>query len=319
MLENDAKMQNAKSRLVRTIAIAILTLAIIAVLISAIVLPGMEILFLRKGFEYAREKTMSVMPTVEGFNPEIHRHDPLDVSESFVAISEALRIDTLLSEDFQKNSADFMTLFKNCYDDQVIMPEEQTRIIEGLENLQRYLLTTHFSEIQRNLAMKVGKQMPGIDNDDLQGILEYESVAIHNSEAKLKMTGALSLKLVNSYYTHIDDGEISREEAEKLYELAQKIERFQIRNEIAGASKSIFSSDEFAKFPQKQAFRENISIILSKMRDIDYNYSRIKPALRKFITLCKEQELGSDYEIYDLKPFFEISENAKDYAIDSGS
>jgi hypothetical protein len=313
MQDADKKSAGGKGKSARIFAAVLLGLMAIIIVVTVVLFPRMEPFFLRKGFDYARLKLMATMPAIDGYNPEIHTHDPLEVSESFAAIAEALRIDTLLSEEFQDRTTAFMTLFKNCYDDQVLVPDEQTEIIEGLDSLQSYLLTTHFAGIVKPLLIRMATDYPESPKN-MQEIIGFDSLAIYTPEIKLKMTGPLSLKLINSYYMASADKKIDPEEGKKISDIILTIERFQIRNEFEGVAKSLAETSEFEAFPEKEAFQENISIILAGLRNMDYDYSPVKLTLRSLIILWHEQRTSAGSEGLDLTPLFEFTRFVRAHA-----
>jgi hypothetical protein len=312
--DTDKKSTGGKGKSTRIAALVFLGLVAIIIVLTVIVFPKMEPFFQRKGFDYARLKLMATMPAVDGYNPDIHKHDPLEVTESFAAISEALKIDTLLTEEFQDETTAFMTLFKNCYDDQMLVPDEQTEIIAGLNNLQNYLLTTHFAELVRPLIMRMATDYPESPKN-MHEIIGFDSLAIYTPGIKLKMTGALSLRLINSYYMSIADKKIDPEEGKKISAIILKLERFQIRNEFEGVANSLAETLEFEAFPEKDAFQENISIILAGLRNMDYDYSPVKLTLRSFILLWHEQRTAPDSQGLDLTPLFEFTKFVKNHAL----
>lgn len=309
MSESDSKTTDSKGRSTRIIALVLLGLVAIMIVMTVIVFPGMEPFFRRKGFDYARQKLIATLPAIDGYNPEIHKHDPLEVTESFTAVTEALKIDTLLTDEFRDRFTVFMTVFKNRYDDQIIVPDERDKIILALDSLQKYLLTTHFAGIVGQLRLHIAGAFPE-SSRGMQGALGFDSLAIYTPGIKLKMTGALSLRLINSFYTAMADNKIDSAESKTIGGFIRKIERFQIRNELQAVIIALSQTTEFEDFPEKEAFLENITLILDGLRDMTYDYSHIKSTLRSIVLLWHEQRTSPESMGLDLIPIYEFTKYA---------
>ena len=104
------------------------------------------------------------------------------------------------------------------------------------------------------------------------------------------------------------------DEYQKITDAVSDIDRFQLRNEFQAACKFAFDSPEFSEFPEAQEFRDNVRIILNKLRDMNYNYNEIQPTLRSFIFLWYERAGSIQNASFDLVKLYEFTKYAADHA-----
>ncbi|HEQ99770.1 MAG TPA: hypothetical protein ENO22_10570 [candidate division Zixibacteria bacterium] len=304
----------AKSKALRIIAIIALVVVAAIVILSLIIFPRMQDFFLKKGLEYARQKTMAVLPAVDGYNPDVHPYDPLIIDVTMSELKTALDIDTLSTDQFRSGVADFMESFRRQYDDQIIMPEEVKTIAASLDTLQRTFLRQHFAQVQPRIWKLIEARSPEI-SDEMYKVLGFDSAAIYNPEVKLGLTGAYSVKLVNEYYLAMQDGEIVSSEYEEILNAVKNLDRFQLRDELRATAEAVFKTKEFSEFENSHKFRENTSLVLDRLRDTDYDYQPIKPTLRSFIYLWYlKARGGADTLQYDVKSMFEMTRYAAGHA-----
>jgi hypothetical protein len=302
-----------RGKMIRSLAIIVLAGAILVIILAVVVFPKMEGVFLRKGIEYAAEKTVATLPTVEGFNPIIHKHDPLEVTASFDAIHAVLLNDSLNTESLWDSTSAFMKIFKNCYDDQTIIPDEQTIIVDALKNLQRSILQEHFNEVKQPVLFLLSNTIDNLPASTSE-VLGFDSIAIYNDDILLGMTGPLSLDLIVGYYNSIEHKSISQENAAKLMGIISDIERFQIKNELNGLTKLIYKTDEFNAFPNREQFQEDVDFIINKLRDREYDYASIKATLRSFIVFWYSQERAENFVGNSIEPLYDFLTYAKNNA-----
>jgi hypothetical protein len=230
-----------------------------------------------------------------------------------VALSElkvSLDIDTLSTDQFKTNVGDFMEVFREQYDDQIITPEEVETIASSLDTLQRSFLQQHFTQAKSRIWKLIEARSPEI-SDEMFKVLGFDSAAIYNPEVKLGLTGAYSIKLVNDYYMAMQDNKIEESEYQEMLSDVKNLDRFQLRNELRATSQAVYKTEEFAEFEQKQKFQENISLILDRLRDTDYDYQPVKSTLRSFIYLWYVKARGgADTLQYDVKSMFEMTRYA---------
>jgi hypothetical protein len=309
----------ARSRALRIIAIIAIFVVAGIIILSLIIFPRMETFFLKKGLEYAKEKTLAVLPAADGYNPDMHPYDPLIIDMALSELKVSLDIDTLSTDQFKADVGDFMEVFREQYDDQIITPEEVERIASSLDTLQRSFLKQHFAQVQSKLWKLIEARSPDV-SDEMYKVLGFDSAAIYNPEVKLGLTGAYSIKLVNDYYMAILDDKVADSEYQEILSDIRNLDRYQLRDEVRATSQAVYKTEEFAEFDQKQKFQENISLILDRLRDTDYDYQPVKSTLRSFIYLWyMKARGGADTLQYDVKSMYEMTRYAAGHASQSQS
>ncbi len=302
-----------KPGIFKRIAIGIIVVAAFLIVIAIIYYPGLQKYFMRQGFEYAREKTMATMPAIDGYNPEIHAHDPLILSESFKAIMNALEIDELADDTLKRNAYEFLTIFKNTYNDQTVTPDDRDKIAAALKDLLQGFAARHFPEA-RKIIIKQFEAHEVENATHYYEILGFDSIAIYNPEIEIGINAPLTVQLVNSIYRASYEGQMSDEQIQDIKNIIINIERFQLRDELQAVSKEIYASDDFRQFPDKLKFREYVNTVLSRLRDFDYDYQPVKGTLRSFILAWNQQYTQEDMEHYRLGPLFEFIRYAGEHA-----
>ena len=287
---------------------------IIIIIATIVIFPKMSDFFLSRGIEYAAEKTVAVLPVPEGFNPAIHNHDPLIVHASFEAISHTLEIKELVSDSLKQDIVDFMQVFRKCYDDQTIMPEEQTTIITALTKVQMNFLKTHYVNVLPHFRRLIGVKFES-NPAPYQDVVGFDSVAIYNDKIQMGMTMPLTVELINQWYVIFADNKIDSVEFAGFKKQLDLIDRFQLKNEFDAITKVIFNTKDFAEFPSHEQFRDNCATIISKLRDLDYDYQPIKNTLKSFVLLWHEQLTLADEVKLDLEPLYQFTVYAKSSAL----
>ena len=311
---NKAYLRNSKGIAGRVFLFGLAVLVIIIIIGTILIFPKMSDFFLRKGVDFAAEKTIAVLPATEGFNPAIHNHDPLEARASFDALAHALNIKPLITDSLKNDVVDFMKTFRKCYDDQTIIPEEQTTIIAALQEVERRFLKNNFMNIRVGLLKQI--EMNEITNPGyFQDVIGFDSVAIYNDKIRLGMTGPVSAELINLWYDLYADNNIAETEYEQLRNQLQLLDRFQLKNEFDATSKLIINTGDFAEFPNRDQFSDNCAIIISKLRDLDYDFEPIKATLKSFVLLWHEQLLTENEVQFNLEPLYQFTVYAKDHVL----
>ncbi|MBD3218003.1 MAG: hypothetical protein GF310_06955, partial [candidate division Zixibacteria bacterium] len=272
----------SKSKALRIIAIIVAVVVFGIVILSVVIFPRMENLFLRKGLEYAKQKTLAVLPAIDGYNPDLHPYDPLIIDVALSELQTSLDLDTLASEELVANTKDFMQVFRRQYDDQLITPEEVKTIAASLDTLQRTFLRKHFNPVKENVWKLIEAKSPEI-SDDLFKVLGFDSVAIYNPEVKLGLTGPYTVKLINEYYEARQDGDIGDDEYHEMLKTVKNLDQFQLRDELRATSQAVYKTEEFDQFEKSEKFRENITYILDRLRDTEYDFKPVQSTLRSFV------------------------------------
>ena len=304
----------SKSKALRIVAIIVAVVVFGIVILSVVIFPRMENLFLRKGLEYARQKTLAVLPAIDGYNPDLHPYDPLIIDVALSELQTSLDLDTLASEELAANTKDFMQVFRRQYDDQLITPEEIKTIASSLDTLQRAFLRKHFNQVKGNVWKLIEAKSPEI-SDDLFKVLGFDSIAIFNPEVKLGLTGPYTVKLINEYYEARQDGDIGDGEYDEILKTVRNLDQFQLRDELRATSQAVYKTEEFEEFKKSEKFRENITFILDRLRDTEYDIEPVKSTLRSFIYIWY-QKAGREMDTlkFDVSSMFEMTQYAAGHA-----
>jgi hypothetical protein len=124
------------------------------------------------------------------------------------------------------------------------------------------------------------------------------------------MSSALSLDLISEYYGGVTDGVIQENKIKQMEKLIGDIERFQLRDEFLAITQMIFKTEQFAQFPEAAQFRENVRTILSRLRNPDFDYAKIRPTLRSSIFLWQQASAASGGSNLDLNSLYEFTRYA---------
>lgn len=302
----------SKSKPLRILAIAVLVFIAAIIIFTLAVFPRMQNFFLKKGLDYARLKMLAVLPTAEGFNPDINPVDPMMVNMSLMGFEQALDIKALATKNLQNQMAHFLTVFKNNYEDQLLTPTEIENIAATLDTVQINFLRQNFLPMQLKLE-KLFEAKKDSHADLYHEILGFDSIAIQSEKIKLGLTAPASIELVDAYYSANSDGNIDQAEYDTIVGKIHLIERFQIRNDLQGAVTFIYEKEEFKKFPDAQKFKDDVNLVLKTLRDLNFNYMAIKPTLRSFIFQFYQTSGSIRQPEFDLKPLYEFVKYAADY------
>jgi len=291
--------------------IGIIVAAALLIIAAIVYYPGLQNYYLRQGIEYARDKTMATMPAIDGYNPDIHTHDPLIMSESFRAVREMLDIDALSDDTLMHNISGFMDVFRGVYNDQSLVPADRDKIAAAMESLQAGFAERHFSELRKQIfktfvAHKVEKSR------QYDQILVYDSIALFNPGIKTGINAPLTAHLINTYYRANADGEIDSADVQTLKTAIIKIEQYQTYDELKAVLSRIYKSDQFKEFGKKEDFRESASKILAHLRKMDFDFLPIKATLRSAVLVWNEQQLSENPEPYDLETIYQFLRYAAD-------
>jgi len=314
MDEQKSQENLGKRKTIRIAALAVIGLLAAIILLTVVIFPRLEDFFLRKGFEFARIKMLAALPTPDGYNPDLHTNDPLEVEASLKAIHKALNIKALQSRDFMDSATSFMRAFRDRYGDQTILPDEIGFLVTRLNQLLRQVLRQHFCLVKDSL-IAYAAHFQRADWHRNKEILGFDSIAIFNDSIRVGIHSALSLDLISEYFSGAEDGSIREDEFERMEKLIGEIERFQLRDEFRAVTQVIFKTEEFTQFPEAAQFRENARIILAQLRKPDFDYARIKPTLRSFIFLWYQTSTASEGAGIDLVSLYEFSRYASDPAL----
>mgnify|MGYP006289145993 CR=1 FL=1 len=290
---------------VRTILIILVVVIVVAILASFILVPRTEMFFLKRGINYASEKLNASLPSVEGFNPDIHPVDPLIVRTSFDALSMALVTDSVRNDDFKRALSRFMTTFKNSYLDQTIVPREQILLADRLDSIVRATAKTRFPLV-RTILLKHFIAFEDTAMQNYRAVLTFDSLALYSEHTASGMFAPLSLELVCETYNKFEDLKISSQEMEELKSIIRRMERFQLRDEFAGVMTMLRSLPEYDEFQDEEEFTLSAAIVRRALRNPEFDFYRIKPTLRSFILLWNEQKSAEDFERFDLAPLYEF-------------
>lgn len=290
---------------VRTILIILVVVIVVAILASFILVPRTEMFFLKRGIGYASEKLNASLPSVEGFNPDIHPVDPLIVRTSFDALSLALETDSVRTDDFKRALSRFMTAFKNKYLDQSIVPTEQLLLANHLDSLTRATAKTRFPRVH-TILLKHFIAFEDTAMQNYRAVLTFDSLALYSRNTASGMFAPLSLELVCETYRKFDDLKISSEEMEELKSIIRQMERFQLRDEFTGVMSMLRSRPEYQEYENAEDFTLSAHIVRRGLRNPEFDFYRIKPTLRSFILLWNEQKSAEDFERFDLVPLYEF-------------
>lgn len=302
----------SKSKPLRILVIAIIVFIIAILIFTLLVFPRMENFFLRKGLEYARLKMLAVLPTAEGFNPHINPVDPMIIEMSLTGFEQALDVKALATKELQNQSAHFLTEFKNAYNDQVLSPDEMDKLAATLDTVQVDFLRNNFVPVQVSLE-KLFEMKKDPLADIYYEVLGFDSIAIQSDKVKLGLTAPASIELVDAYYSAESDGNIDKPEYANIISKIHEVERFQIRNEIQGATMFLYGKEEFKKFADADKFKADVDLILKTLRNLNFNYLDIKPTLRSFIFKFYETSGSIKQPEFDLVPLYEFAKYAADY------
>lgn len=295
--------------------LALAVFLVIIVVATIIIFPKMSDFFLSKGIAFASEKTIESLPAPEGYNPDIHTIDPLIAQAAFEAVAHTLEIKELVTDSVKQDIVDFMQVFRKCYDDQTIMPEEQNTIITALDTVQLHFLKSNFAGIIPGLRKQIEIHIK--DNPvPYQDIVGFDSVAAYNDKIKMGMTMPLTVELIDIWHTAHIDNKINDAEFAELKNQLDLIDRFQLKNEFDAITRIIFNTKDFAEFANNEQFRENCGIIISKLRDLGYDYTPVKNTLKSFVLMWHEQLTAADDDVkLDLAPLYQFTVFAKNHAM----
>ncbi|MBD3383212.1 MAG: hypothetical protein GF404_13595 [candidate division Zixibacteria bacterium] len=289
----------------RTILIILVVVIVVAILASFILVPRTEMFFLKRGINYASEKLNASLPSVEGFNPDIHPVDPLIVRTSFDALSMALVTDSVRNDDFKRALSRFMTTFKNSYLDQTIVPREQILLADRLDSIVRATAKIRFPRVH-TILLKHFIAFEDTAMQNYRAVLTFDSLALYSEHTASGMFAPLSLELVCETYNKFEDLKISSQEMEELKSIIRRMERFQLRDEFAGVMTMLRSLPEYDEFQDAEEFTLSAAIVRRALRNPEFDFYRIKPTLRSFILLWNEQKSAEDFERFDLVPLYEF-------------